>query len=268
VIFPNIDPIAVSMGPLAIRWYSLAYIFGLLGGWFFILQLLRHPPYVMSRSQLSNFLSWAIISIIIGGRIGYVFFYNFSYYIQNPIEIFFVWQGGMSFHGGFSGIVIAIILFSKINKISLLCFSDLIASAAPIGLFFGRIANFINGELYGRVTDVSWAIVFPNGGDTPRHPSQLYEAALEGIGLYLIILILILFANARKLPGLLMGVFLFGYGTSRIIIEFFREPDSHIGFLIGSTTIGQWLSVPLVLAGIYFISCANSKSANSKNILE
>ena len=268
MIFPNIDPIAISIGPLAIRWYALAYIFGLLGGWFFISQLIRHPPYIMTRSQLSSFLSWAVISIIIGGRAGYVLFYNFSYYVQNPIEIFFVWQGGMSFHGGFIGIMIAIILFSRINNISLFYFSDLIASAAPIGLFFGRIANFINGELYGRTTDVPWAIVFPRGGSSPRHPSQLYEAALEGIGLYLIILTLIIFTKARRSPGLLMGVFLFGYGLSRIFIELFREPDNHIGFMIGSTTIGQWLSIPLVLAGIYFISCAKPKIEDNKIIHE
>ena len=266
MIFPNIDPIAIAIGPLAIRWYALAYIFGLLGGWFFILQLLRYPPYIMSRAQLSSFLTWAIISVIIGGRAGYVFFYNFNYYAQNPVEIFFVWQGGMSFHGGFSGIVIAIILFSRINNLSLLFFSDLIASAAPIGLFFGRIANFINGELYGRISDVPWAIVFPSGGGSPRHPSQLYEAALEGIGLYIVILIFIIFTNARKLPGLLMGIFLFGYGASRIVIELFREPDSHIGYLIGGTTIGQWLSIPLVLAGIYFISCAKPQSEDNKII--
>ena len=144
----------------------------------------------------------------------------------------------------------------------------MIASAAPIGLFFGRIANFINGELYGRTTDVPWAIVFPRGGSSPRHPSQLYEAALEGIGLYLIILILIIFTKARRSPGLLMGVFLFGYGLSRIFIELFREPDNHIGFMIGSTTIGQWLSIPLVLAGIYFISCAKPKIEDNKIIHE
>ncbi len=256
--FPEIDPVAISIGPLAIRWYALAFIAGLVGGWLYIGQFLRQPPHIMTRPQLSDFFTWAIIGVIAGGRVGYVSFYQAGYYLQNPLEIFLIWQGGMSFHGGLIGVVIAIVWFARRRNIPLLALADLVACAAPIGLFLGRLANFINGELYGRITDVPWAVVFPTGGDVPRHPSQLYEAALEGIILFILLFVLMRFTKARTRPGLLTGIFLIGYGASRIIVEFFREPDVQIGFLANGTTMGQWLSLPVLLAGIYFVYRAGS----------
>ena len=256
--FPDIDPVAIAIGPLAIRWYALAFIVGLLAGWWYIGRLLRQPPHIMTRAQLSDFFSWAIVGVIAGGRLGYVSFYQAPYYFENPIEIFFVWQGGMSFHGGLLGVVVAIILFARRRNIPVFALGDLVACAAPIGLLFGRVANFINGELYGRVADVPWAVVFPGGGELPRHPSQLYEAALEGLVLFVVMFVLVQFTKIRTRPGLMMGIFLIGYGSARIIVEFFREPDIQIGFLTSGTTLGQWLSVPLLVAGIYFIYRANS----------
>jgi phosphatidylglycerol:prolipoprotein diacylglycerol transferase len=257
--FPAIDPIAIAIGPLVIRWYALAFIFGLLAGWGYIGLFLRQPPHIMTRAQLSDFFTWAIIGVIVGGRLGYVSFYQAPYYFENPIEVFFVWQGGMSFHGGLIGVVVAIILFARRQKIPMFALGDLVACAAPIGLFFGRLANFINGELYGRVADVPWAMVFPGGGDLPRHPSQLYEAALEGLVLFIVMFVLVRFTKARTRPGLMMGVFMIGYGLARIIVELFREPDVQIGFLASGTTLGQWLSVPLLVVGIYFIYRAISR---------
>ena len=256
--FPDIDPVAIAIGPLAIRWYALAFIVGLLAGWWYIGRLLHQPPHIMTRAQLSDFFSWAIVGVIAGGRLGYVSFYQAPYYFENPIEIFFVWQGGMSFHGGLLGVVVAIILFARRRNIPIFALADLVACAAPIGLLFGRAANFINGELYGRVVDVPWAVVFPGGGELPRHPSQLYEAALEGLVLFVVMFVLVQFTKARTRPGLLIGIFLIGYGSARIIVEFFREPDVQIGFLTSGTTLGQWLSVPLLVAGIYFVYRANS----------
>lgn len=256
--FPDIDPIAIAIGPLAIRWYALAFIVGLLSGWWYIGQFLRQPPHIMTRPQLSDFFTWAIIGVIVGGRLGYVSFYQTSYYFQNFVEIFYVWQGGMSFHGGLIGVAVAIVLFARRRNIPVMAMADLVACAAPIGLFLGRLANFVNGELYGRVTDVPWAFIFPGGGDQPRHPSQLYEAALEGVVLFIVLFVLVRFTKARTRPGLLMGVFLIGYSVSRILVEFFREPDIQIGFLTNGTTLGQWLSLPLLAAGIYFVHRARS----------
>jgi phosphatidylglycerol:prolipoprotein diacylglycerol transferase len=249
--FPNIDPVAITIGSIAIRWYSLAYIFGLLAGYWYINQLIKTPPPILTQNQLSKFFSWIIVAVICGGRFGYVIFYQGSYYIEHPIKVFYLWEGGMSFHGGLIGVFIAVVIFSRLQKIKLLGLSDLIASAAPIGIFFGRLANFINGELYGRISDVPWAIVFPTGGKHPRHPSQLYEAVLEGLVLYFILLVLVRFTNIRHKPGLVTGVFLSGYGFARIIVEQFREPDIQLGFFMFQTTMGQWLSVPLLLLGIY-----------------
>jgi len=253
VPFPDIDPVAIAIGPLAIRWYALAYIVGLVAGWQYIGLFLRQPPHIMSRAQLSDFVTWAIIGVIAGGRLGYVLFYQTSYYLENPLQIFVVWHGGMSFHGGLIGVVAAIVWFARRRAIPMFALADLVACAAPIGLFLGRLANFVNGELYGRVTDAPWGVVFPNGGALPRHPSQLYEAALEGVVLFIVLFSIVRFTRARTRPGLVMGLFLIGYGAARIFVELFREPDVQIGFLAGGTTLGQWLSVPLVIAGAYFV---------------
>lgn len=250
--FPAIDPVAISLGPFAIRWYALAYIVGLLIGWRYCLALAGRPPHLVARQDVDDFLVWATLGVVLGGRIGYVLFYKPGYYIYHPIEALYVWHGGMSFHGGALGVTIAIILFTRARQISLFAFSDIITEAIPIGLFFGRIANFINGELYGRPTNVAWAMIFPNGGPVPRHPSQLYEAVCEGV-----LLFLLLFAAerlyARQRPGIVTGLFLAGYAVARMSGELFREPDAQLGFLIFGTTMGQLLSVPLLIAGILII---------------
>jgi phosphatidylglycerol:prolipoprotein diacylglycerol transferase len=250
--FPAIDPVAVSFGPLAIRWYALAYIVGLVVGWRYCLTLAERPPYLVRRQDVDDFLVWATLAVILGGRIGYVLFYNPGYYLAHPVQALYVWHGGMSFHGGALGVTLAIILFARARRIRLLAFSDIIAEAVPIGLFFGRIANFINGELYGRASDVPWAMVFPGGGPVARHPSQLYEAACEGI-----LLFAVLFAaercGARRSPGLVTGLFLAGYAVARMSGELFRQPDPQLGYLFLGTTMGQLLSLPLLIAGLGLI---------------
>lgn len=250
--FPDIDPIILQVGPFAIRWYALAYIGGLVIGWRILIHFAKMPGSRITPQQADDFLVWATLGIILGGRLGYVLFYKPVYYLSNPQEIFMVWQGGMSFHGGFLGVIIAGYLFSKRKKIPALALADMLATVAPIGLFFGRIANFINGELYGRTTDVSWAFVFPGGGPLPRHPSQLYEAALEGLLLFIIIYAL-RYSRLSNKPGLLTGVFFLGYALARGFVELFRQPDAHLGFLIGGLTMGQLLSIPMILIGIYLI---------------
>ncbi|MCC9620529.1 prolipoprotein diacylglyceryl transferase [Thalassospira sp. MA62] len=254
--FPAIDPIAISIGPIAIRWYALAYIAGLLIGWKYVVYYCSKTPNIMSKRDVDDLLFWATLGVILGGRIGYVLFYNLEYYLSNPSHIIMVWQGGMAFHGGFMGVIIAIILFARKRGISVLGVLDAAAVATPIGLFFGRIANFINGELFGRTTDVAWGMVFPNGGPEPRHPSQLYEAALEGVILFIVLFVLSRSAYVRHRPGILGGTFVAGYGLSRIIVEFFRQPDAQLGFLTGGATMGQILSIPMVLAGLACVAYA------------
>jgi phosphatidylglycerol:prolipoprotein diacylglycerol transferase len=247
MIFPQIDPIIFQLGPLAVRWYGLMYLFGFGFSYLCMLQILKWRKFDFTSDDISDMLFYAVFGVIIGGRLGYVIFYNASYYLQNPVEIPAIWQGGMSFHGGFIGVVVALILFGKRRKKSLLVIGDLVAVATPIGLFFGRIGNFINAELWGRVTDVSWGVVFPGAGILARHPSQLYEAALEGIVLFVVLLILHL---RRVTRGMVMFGFISGYGLARFIVEFFREPDAHIGFLPGQVTMGQLLSLPMFIAGL------------------
>ena len=254
--FPAINPVALQLGWFAIRWYALAYVAGLLIGWRYCLQLAARSPAAITRTQIDDFLFWAIIGVIVGGRVGYVLFYNAGFYFDHPLEIFAVWRGGMSFHGGFIGVVTAIALFARHHKIPFLSFADVICPTAPIGLFFGRLANFINGELFGRATDMPWAMVFPNGGPEPRHPSQLYEAGLEGIVLFLILWFLVFRMKALEKPGLITGAFLAGYGMARTIAELFRQPDAQIGFFAGGVTMGQILSLPLVIGGLWLLTRA------------
>jgi len=251
--FPAIDPVLVELGPVVIRWYSLAYIFGLLLGWRLMRRLSRRVEKIVTIDDTDDFLMWATFGVILGGRLGYVLFYRFEYYLNDPMGIFAVWQGGMSFHGGFAGVVIATLLFCRRRKIPLLVFSDILACVSPIGLFFGRLANFINGELFGRITDVPWAMVFPRGGPDPRHPSQLYEAALEGLLLFIVLMTLSRLRFVRRHPGILSGIFILGYALSRATVELFREPDAHLGFLSAGATMGQWLSMPMILFGVGLI---------------
>jgi len=253
IAFPHIDPVAVQIGPLAIRWYALAYISGILLGWRYAIHLAARPPVVMSREAIDDFVVWVTLGIILGGRLGYVVFYKPGYYLFNPLEALYVWQGGMSFHGGLVGVLLAIFLFARRRGIPGLVLGDIVASVVPIGLFFGRVANFINGELFGRPSDVAWAMVFPGGGPWPRHPSQLYEAVLEGLVLFAILVWFAHRTNWRSQPGRVGGVFLVGYALARIVSEIFREPDAHLGFLLPGTTMGQLLSLPMLLLGLYFI---------------
>lgn len=253
--YPDISPIAFSLGPLQIRWYALAYITGLLLGWRYCMWLAGRPPAVCKPLDIDDFLIWATAGVVLGGRSGYVLFYDSGLYAAHPLEIFEVWHGGMSFHGGCIGVITAIILFALRRRISILGLGDIICCAVPIGLFFGRLANFINGELFGRVTDVAWAMIFPNGGPLPRHPSQLYQASMEGIILFAV-LTLLERLGLRQRPGVISGTFLMGYAVARSIGELFRQPDSQIGFLVFGTTMGQLLSLPMFLAGAWLIIAA------------
>jgi len=250
--FPNINPVAVDLGIIKIRWYALSYIVGIILSWFLILKIIKIKKIDLNSKEISDLVSNCMIGIIIGGRLGYVFFYNPEYYSNNLLEIFKIWNGGMSFHGGFIGVIFAVIYSSKLFKIPILTFADLIAIVAPLGLFFGRLANFINGELFGRTTNHSFGIVFPNGGDVPRHPSQLYEAFFEGIVLFIILWVMMHLFDLLKKPGIITSLFIFLYGLFRFFIEFFREPDQHIGLLYFEFSMGQILSLPMILIGLYF----------------
>jgi len=260
--FPAIDPVAVAIGPFVVRWYALAYIVGLLLGWRYCLVLADRPPRLVERRDIDDFLVWATLGVVLGGRIGYVLFYQPGYYLQHPIEALYLWHGGMSFHGGALGVTLAILLFTRARRLPVLAFSDVIAEAIPIGLFFGRIANFINGELFGRETDIPWAMVFPNGGPVPRHPSQLYEAVCEGLLLFLVLL-LAEHRGARRRPGIVTGLFLIGYAVARMSGELFRQPDAQLGFLVFGTTMGQLLSIPVLIAGFILIWWARRQPAST-----
>ena len=262
IAFPVFDPVAIAVGPFAIRWYALAYIGGIVLGWLYARALIRNEnlwggPAPVTLAQMDDFILWVTIGIILGGRAGYVLFYNLPFFIEHPVEIFELWKGGMSFHGGFLGCVAAVMLFARKNELSILSLGDITTAVAPIGLLLGRLANFINSELWGRPADLSvpWAMVFPNGGPLPRHPSPLYEAGLEGIALFAILALMIRF-GALKRPGLILGSFIAIYALARIAGEFFREPDPQLGFLWGGLTMGMLLSVPMIVAGIILIVLA------------
>jgi len=255
--YPHIDPVLVHLGPLAIRWYALAYIVGILAGWVYARAIIRNDKLWVGKAPMTlaafdDFLLWVTLGIILGGRTGYVLFYNLPHFVEHPAEIFQLWNGGMSFHGGFTGCVVAVVLFGRKSGIPILSLGDVTCAVGPIGLFLGRIANFINGELWGRPTDVPWAMVFPSGGPIPRHPSQLYEAGLEGLALLAVLFVLIRL-GALKRPGLIIGAFAVVYALARSFSEFFREPDAQLGFLWGGATMGQLLSIPLFIAGVCFI---------------
>ena len=259
--FPDIDPVIFSIGPLAIRWYALAYVAGIVLGVYYAAKLCEHAILWPAQAQgkpsgndLNDFMIWAIFGIILGGRLGYVVFYNPAFYWAHPGEILAVWHGGMAFHGGLIGMFAAAWLFARRRGLSIFSLGDVITAAVPFGLFFGRIANFINGELWGRAADVPWAVIFPRAGDVPRHPSQIYEALLEGVLLFVILRIMTHHLKWLRYPGLVAGSFFVGYALMRSFVELFREPDRHIGFLAGGLTMGILLSVPILLlgAGIIF----------------
>ncbi len=254
--FPNFDQVIFHIyGPLALRWYSLAYIMGIILGWFYIKFIIKkYNSGKFSLTHLDDMVAWIVVGVVLGGRLGHILFYDLWRYLNDPISVFKVWEGGMSFHGGLIGVILACYFFAKSRKIPFLQVADLMALTAPIGLGLGRIANFINGEIFGRVTDVSWAVLFPAGGYLPRHPSQLYEAFLEGIVLFALVNLMALRKNRLAAHGYASGLFLLWYGSFRIFVEFFREPDAHIGYLFGLVSMGQLISIPLLGVGYYLLN--------------
>jgi phosphatidylglycerol:prolipoprotein diacylglycerol transferase len=261
--FPNIDPVLIRIGPLAIHWYGLGYIVGILFGWWYSKRLVADQRLwpegksPLRPEDIDDFLVWAAIGIVVGGRTGYVLFYDLPRFIARPQDIIAVWQGGMSFHGGLLGTILAMILFAWQRKIPVWSLFDVISSGVPVGLGLVRIANFINSELWGKPTSVPWAVEFPNGGPFPRHPSQIYEALLEGLVLFLLLRLLTHRFLKLGSPGFVSGTFVTGYGLSRIFVEFFREPDQQIGYLFGGwLTMGMLLSVPMVLIGLWAVLTA------------
>jgi phosphatidylglycerol:prolipoprotein diacylglycerol transferase len=272
IVLPNIDPVAVSFGPVAIRWYGLAYFAGILIGWFYARGLVRNTDLwggkpALRVTDVDDFLLWLVVGIVLGGRVGYALFYQPGHYLDEPLGFVRLWEGGMAFHGGLIGVIVAVIVFCLLKRISILSLLDVCAASVPFGLCFGRLANFINGELWGRVTDTPWGVVFCNetieaahghcpAGMLPRHPSQLYEAALEGIVLFLLLRLLTHHLGSLRYPGMTGGAFIAGYGAARIVVEFVREPDQQIGFLLGPLTMGMLLSLPMLLVGLAAIVLA------------
>lgn len=255
MLLPDLDPVAFSLGPLVVRWYALAYIGGLLIGWLYARSLASKPALwgdlrAPTKAELDDLLFYAALGVVIGGRLGFVLFYKPGYYLANPLEILQTWKGGMSFHGGLMGAWLSVFLFARKRGLEPFATSDLAAVVAPLGLLFGRLANFIKGELWGRPADVPWAVIFPDAGPEPRHPSQLYEAGLEGLLLLIVLAVLVRRIGFHR-PGLLAGVFGMGYAASRFFVEFFREPDRYLGFIAGGwLTMGMALSIPMFLAGL------------------
>lgn len=254
ILFPNIDPVAFQIGFFAVRWYSLAYIGGLLLAWYMLRVMSKSTHSSFTVLKIDDFLVWATLGIIAGGRFGYVLFYHFAYYLEYPWHILALWEGGMSFHGGLLGMIVATCLFAKKKGINTYMVGDMLCVVAPIGLLLGRLANFINGELYGRVTQsVPWGVVFPLGGEFPRHPSQLYEAFCEGIILFVVMNLIWWKASLRERFGFTSGVFFILYGVMRFGLEFFREPDAHIGLVAAHLSMGQWLCVPMIIFGVWLV---------------
>lgn len=251
--FPQIDPVLLHIGPISVHWYGVAYVVGILLGWQYAVWIAKRFAPTITKADIDDFMMWALGGIIIGGRLGHILFFELDKYLAHPLEIFMTWKGGMSFHGGMIGVIIAIILYCRKKHIPILRFADILAAITPLGLGLGRLANFVNGELFGRVTDVSWGMIFPNGGPFPRHPSQLYEAFFEGLVLLVIIHIGWRIAAIRDVPGRLTGIFLLGYGLARTFVEFVREPDTFYTILGIDLTTGQLLSLPMILVGAYFI---------------
>jgi phosphatidylglycerol:prolipoprotein diacylglycerol transferase len=277
--FPAIDPVLISIGPLTIRWYALAYIAGLIGGWIYARRLVSTPSLwgeakCPTLTDIDDLLVYAALGVVIGGRLGYVLFYSPDQYMADPLSIFAVWKGGMSFHGGLAGAAIAMVMLARIRHLPILSLFDVAAAVAPIGLFFGRIANFINGELWGRpAPDLPFAVIFPHAGPVPRHPSQLYEALTEGLLLFVLVAVVVRMAGFRR-PGLITGVFAAGYAVARSVCEFFREPDAQLGFLFGTNvsaleggvTMGMLLSLPLLLGGVWLIATARPAISQIKDM--
>jgi len=253
----GLDPIALQLGPLALRWYSLSYIVGILAAWWLLLKMVKRPGAPMTSAHVDELISWCTLGVILGGRLGYVIFYDPQKFLADPFAIVKLWEGGMAFHGGLLGVIIAIFLYARANGLKPLRILDYLAVVTPVGLGLGRLANFVNGELWGRPTNGSWGIIFPDAGSAPRHPSTLYQAFLEGLVLFIILNLLFWLTKARLKPGLLGGLFIALYGTFRFIVEFFREPDVQLGTLSFGLTMGQTLSLPMVAAGLFLMARAS-----------
>jgi len=268
ITHPQIDPVLISLGPLQVHWYGVAYVIGILFGWWYAKKLVttNHlwapASSPITEIDIDDFLIWAVGGIILGGRIGYILFYDLPTYLDNPLAVFAVWQGGMSFHGGLAGIILAMILFARRRGFSPYSLFDVIAASCGLGIFLGRVSNFINGELYGRVSDAPWAVIFPNTDGLARHPSQLYEGTLEGIILFAILAFLIWKLGKLRLPGYVGGAFLAGYAISRILVETVRLPDPQLGYLLGTTwvTMGMLLSIPVLLIGVWGMASAPKRA--------
>ncbi|MFO1073155.1 MAG: prolipoprotein diacylglyceryl transferase [Geminicoccaceae bacterium] len=262
--FPAIDPVLLQLGPFAIRWYALAYIVGIVLGWQIVRRMVQRPGWSITPEAIDDLVFYVTLGIILGGRLGYVLFYQPGHYLDQPLDMLAVWRGGMSFHGGLLGVILASAWFARSRGLAFLEIVDALAVVAPIGLLLGRLANFVNGELWGRVTDVPWAVIFPHAGPEPRHPSQLYEAGLEGL---VLLAVMLWFAARPYRPaarGTLGGIFLVGYALARITAEMFRQPDAQLGFLTGGVTMGQVLSVPMLLVGIGIILIARRRVAGAR----
>ncbi len=260
--FPNIDPVIFSIGPLAIRWYGLMYLIGFIAAMYLANKAADRSEGLWTREQVSDLLFYGFLGVILGGRVGYVLFYQFDLFVAEPLYLFKIWQGGMSFHGGLLGVITAIFIFARKEGKHFLAVGDFVAPLVPIGLGMGRLGNFINSELWGRPTDVPWAVVFPADPDLlPRHPSQLYEFALEGVVLFCVLY----FLSKKKQPmGLLSGLFLIGYGIFRMFVELFREPDDHLGFFFEYISMGQILSLPMVIVGLFIIIYGSNRQVHAK----
>ena len=269
MIVHNFNPILIDLGFLEVRWYSISYIVGIILGWLYAVNIInknskyKYSSFQNTKKDFDDLIIYLIIGIILGGRLGYVFFYNIEYYIQNFLEIFKIWQGGMSFHGGLVGVIIATLIFSKNKKTSFFIYTDIICCAAPIGLFLGRIANFINGELYGKISNIPWAIIFPQAGNVGRHPSQIYEAILEGLILFAIINFFALKKQMLRRNGYISGLFLILYSLFRSFSEIFREPDKHLGYFFDYFSMGTLLSIVTFLAGCFIIFYIRNNEQNN-----
>jgi phosphatidylglycerol---prolipoprotein diacylglyceryl transferase len=260
--FPHIDPVFLRLGPLEFRWYGLMYILSFLAAYFVIRAAVKRKGLPLSADDAADLVFTVAMGIIIGGRCGYMLFYNFPYYLANPLKIFAVWEGGMSFHGGLAGAILAGVYYARKKKTPFLHLADVCFQTAPIGLFLGRLGNFINGELYGRVTDVPWGVVFPGGGGLPRHPSQLYEAFLEGPALFVL---LWLIGQKERPPGVVLWSFIALYGSFRFVVEFFREPDSQLGYVFNGLSMGQMLCFPMMAIGVFMIFLAYRQKRRDDN---
>ncbi len=252
--FPAVSPIIFSIGPVAIRWYSMAYLVGIILAWVLVTRDVKKYKLDFTKENIEDLAFYATLGVILGGRLGYVLFYGQGTFFANPLQILEVWKGGMSFHGGIIGVILAIYAYSKKVKKTFLEVTDIVVPYVPIGIFLGRLANFVNDELWGRVSDVSWAVKFPSGGFLPRHPSQIYEALTEGLLMFIILNIVWNIKSLREKTGFVSGMFAFLYGTFRLSMEQFREPDAHMGFFFNYVTMGQMLSVPLVVIGLYVMA--------------